>query len=76
MTRADDARESLGLAPLRPAFGRHIRHQHSGRWELKAPRKSRMLAQNVQKKRLLIDGKWVRIPVTTRELRTILRAAR
>ena len=24
-----------------------------------------MLAQNVQKKRILVDGKWVRIPVTT-----------
>ena len=73
MSRTDDTREALGLERLHPGFGRHIRHRHSGRWERKAPKKGRILQQNVQTKRLFIDGRWVRIPVTTREMRTLLK---
>ncbi|MFQ5381114.1 MAG: bL28 family ribosomal protein [Dehalococcoidia bacterium] len=76
MSRGDAFREKLGLPPLRPGFGRHIRHQHSGRWELKAPKKNRILSRNVHKKRILVDGKWVRVPLTTREMRTMLKDAR
>jgi ribosomal protein L28 len=73
MSRADVARAKLGLPPLRPGFGRHIRHTHGGRWERKAEKRNRILDQNVQKKRLFLDGRWVRIPVTTREMRTLLK---
>jgi large subunit ribosomal protein L28 len=58
----------------RTAFGRNIRHQHSGRWERKAPRTNRQFRPNVQSKRLFIEGKWVRQNVCTRCMRTQLKA--
>ena len=57
----------------RTMFGRNIRHQHSGRWERKAPRTNRQFRPNVQSKRLLIDGRWVRTNVCTRCLRTAMK---
>ena len=51
-------------------FGRNIRHKHSGRWERKAPRTNRQFRPNVHRKRLLIDGRWRRLNVCTRCLRT------
>ena len=54
----------------RVAFGRNIRHKHSGRWERKAPRTSREFRPNVQKKRMLVDGRWQRVKICTRCLRT------
>jgi ribosomal protein L28 len=71
-----DTREALGLPPLRPGFGRHVRHQHSGRWERKAPKRSKMFQLNAHRRRLFIDGRWVTAKVTTRELRTLLKHAR
>ena len=53
-----------------PAFGRNIRHQHSGRWERKAPRTNREFRPNVHKKRVIVDGEWQRINICTRCLRT------
>ncbi len=76
MSRADKVRDRLGLPALRPGFGRHIRHKHTGRWELKAPKKGRILSQNVHKKRIFVDGRWVRVPLTTREMRTMLKQTR
>ena len=38
------------------AFGRNIRHKHSGRWERKAPRTNRTFKANVQNKTFVIDG--------------------
>lgn len=67
--------KAFSFTPIRPGFGRHIRHQHSGRWERKAPKKSRLFEQNAQVKRLFIDGKWVRMKVTTRDLRTLIKIA-
>ena len=51
-------------------FGRNIRHKHSGRWERKAPRTNRQFRPNVHRKRMLIDGRWRRINICTRCLRT------
>ena len=46
-----------------PAFGRNIRHQHSGRWERKAPKQSRTFQPNVNKQRVMIDGAWHRTDI-------------
>lgn len=54
-------------------FGRHIRHQHSGRWERKAPKKSRQFRPNVAKHRVLVDGAFRRMNVCTRCLRTMVK---
>ena len=52
-------------------FGRNIRLKARGsRWARKAPRTNRQFRPNVQKKRLLIDGRWKRVNVCTRCLRT------
>jgi ribosomal protein L28 len=75
MARTDSIRDALGLEPIRPGFGNHIRHTHGGRWERKATKKGRMFRQNVHKKRVFINGAWVRVPLTTREMRTLLKVA-
>ncbi|MCC7364321.1 MAG: 50S ribosomal protein L28 [Dehalococcoidia bacterium] len=54
-------------------FGRHIRHQHSGRWERKAPKKSRTFQPNVNKHRIMIDGQYHRLNICTRCLRTLVK---
>jgi ribosomal protein L28 len=69
------SQKGFSFTPIRPGFGRHIRHKHSGRWERKAPKKSRLFEQNAHVKRLFIDGKWVRMKVTTRDMRTLLKIA-
>jgi len=58
------------LGSKKTSFGRRIRHKHSGNWERKAPKTSRQFKPNVQKKRMFIDGKWQRVKVDTRYLRT------
>ena len=52
------------------AFGRNIRHQHSGRWERKAPRTNRMFKANVQIKTLTVGTVTRRFHVCTRCIRT------
>ncbi len=54
-------------------FGRNIRHKHSGRWKRKAPRTSRTFKPNIQRRRIVIDGKRVRKNVCTSCLRTMLK---
>jgi len=54
-----------------PQFGRHIRHSASGRWERKAPRKQKVWSVNVQRKRLVIDGRYQRVKICTRCIRTV-----
>ena len=61
------------LCPKRTQFGRNIRHKHSGRWARKAPRTNREFRPNIQKKRVMIDGKMQRLNVCTRCLRTQLK---
>ncbi len=56
-------------------FGRRIRHRHGGRWERKAPRKSRQFRPNVNKQRVFIDGSWKRLNICTRCLRTLSKSA-
>ncbi|MBI2765503.1 MAG: mitochondrial large ribosomal subunit protein bL28m [Chloroflexi bacterium] len=73
MARDDLMREALGLEPIQPGFGRHIRHTHGGRWERKATKKGRMFHQNVHKKRVFINGAWIKVPLTTRDMRTLLK---
>ncbi|MBH40236.1 MAG: 50S ribosomal protein L28 [Chloroflexi bacterium] len=57
-----------------PQFGRHIRHTASGRWERKAPRKAKMWSANVQRKRLMLNGKYKRVSVCTRCMRSLNQA--
>lgn len=54
-------------------FGRNIRHKHSGRWKRKAPRTSRTFKPNIQRRRIVVDGKRVRMNVCTSCLRTMLK---
>ena len=56
------------------AYGRNIRHKHSGRWERKAPKTNRTFKANVQNKTLVIDGIPLRLKICTRCLRTTLKA--
>ena len=58
------------LGSKKTSFGRRIRHKHSGAWARKAPKTSRMFKANIQRKRMFIDGKWHRVKVDTRYLRT------
>ena len=57
------------------AYGRNIRHKHSGRWERKAPRTNRTFKANVQNRTFYLDGTAVRLKVCTRCLRTALKTA-
>ena len=52
------------------AFGRNIRHQHTGRWERKAPRTNRLFKANVQIKTLTVGTVTRRFHVCTRCIRT------
>ncbi len=61
------------LCDKHTTFGRNIRHKHSGRWKRKAPRTSRTFKPNVHRRRLMIDGKQVRVNVCTSCLRTMLK---
>ena len=61
------------LCDKHTTFGRNIRHKHSGRWKRKAPRTSRTFKPNVHRRRLMIDGKQVRMNVCTSCLRTMLK---
>lgn len=54
-------------------FGRNIRHKHSGRWKRKAPRTSRTFKPNIQRRRIVVDGKRVRMNVCTSCMRTMLK---
>jgi len=56
------------------AYGRNIRHKHSGRWERKAPRTNRTFKANVQNKTLVVGGVPLRLKICTRCLRTQLKA--
>jgi len=52
------------------AFGRNIRHKHSGRWQRKAPVTNRMFKANVQVKTLTVGGVTRRYAACTRCIRT------
>jgi len=56
-------------------FGRNIRHQHSGRWQRKAPRTSRTFHANVHAKRISVNGKTRRIHICTRCLRNTVKVS-
>ena len=55
------------------AFGRNIRHKHSGRWQRKAPVTNRMFKANVQVKTLTMGGETRRFKICTRCIRTTAR---
>ncbi len=61
------------LCNKRPSFGRNIRHKHSGRWQRKAPRTSRMFKPNIKRRHFVVDGKSVSVNVCTGCLRTMLK---
>jgi large subunit ribosomal protein L28 len=54
-------------------FGRNIRHQHSGRWQRKAPRTNRIFAANVHVKRMTLNGVTKRFKICTRCIRTAVK---
>ena len=56
------------------AYGRNIRHKHSGRWERKAPKTNRTFKANVQNKTMIVNGMPLRLKICTRCLRTTLKA--
>ncbi len=54
----------------RTVFGRSIQSQHGGQWERRAPKTNRPFRPNVHAKRVFLDGRWQRVNVCTRCLRT------
>jgi len=58
------------------AFGRNIRHKHSGRWQRKAPRTNRVYRPNLHRQVLWIDGRKVKVNLCTRCLRNQMKVAR
>lgn len=58
------------------AFGRNIRHKHSGRWQRKAPRTNRVYRPNLHRQVLWIDGQRVKVNLCTRCLRNQMKVAR
>ncbi len=57
------------------AFGRNIRHQHTGRWQRKAPRTNRTFKANVKEKKVTIGSVTRRFHICTRCLRTLVKNA-
>lgn len=57
------------------AFGRNIRHKHSGRWQRKAPRTNRVYRPNLHRQVLWIDGQKVKVNLCTRCLRNQMKVA-
>jgi len=58
------------------AFGRNIRHKHSGRWQRKAPRTNRVYRPNLHRQVLWIDGQKVKANLCTRCLRNQMKVPR
>lgn len=59
------------ICDKRTTFGRNIRLQSRGsKWVRRAPRTNRQFKPNVQKKRMLVDGRMRRVNICTRCLRT------
>jgi large subunit ribosomal protein L28 len=54
-------------------FGRNIRHQHSGRWQRKAPKTNRTFSANVHVKSMTLNGVTKRYHVCTRCIRTAVK---
>jgi len=54
-------------------FGRNIRHQHSGRWQRKAPRTSRLYRPNLHRQIVWKDSRRQKLRLCTRCLRTQLK---
>ncbi|MEO6397099.1 MAG: L28 family ribosomal protein, partial [Tepidiformaceae bacterium] len=78
LSRKEPSRMASGACDIcskTTMFGRHIRHKHSGRWERKAPKKSRFFRPNVAKQRVFVAGDWHRVNICTRCLRTLAKTA-
>ncbi len=56
-------------------FGRNIRHQHSGRWQRKAPRTNRQFRANLHRQAIWRDGRKVKMTLCTRCLRSQAKVA-
>ena len=64
------------LCQKKTAFGRNIRHKHTGRWERKAHRTSRFFRPNLHKQVVWRNGRRVKLTICTRCLRTEVKAPR
>jgi large subunit ribosomal protein L28 len=59
------------ICDKRTRFGRRIRLQaRTSNWARRAPKKNRQFRPNVQRKKIYLDGKWQRVNICTRCLRT------
>lgn len=59
------------ICDKRTRFGRRVRLQaRTSNWARRAPKKSRQFKPNVHKKKIYLDGKWQRVNICTRCLRT------
>lgn len=63
------------LCGKRAMAGRNIRHQHTGRWERKAPKTNRQFRANVHKQVIWRDGKKEKLAICTRCLRSQVKVA-
>ena len=61
---------SCDVCGKKTGFGHNIRHQHSGRWERKAPRTNRKFKVNIQNKTFILGGVPIRLKICTRCIRT------
>ena len=53
------------------AFGRNIRHRHSGKWERKAHKTNRTFKPNVHKQRVWLGSQFIKLNICTRCLRSV-----
>ena len=59
------------ICDKRTRFGRRIRLQaRTSNWARRAPKTNRQFKPNVHKKKIYLDGKWQRVNICTRCLRT------
>jgi len=58
------------LCGKRTVSGRNIRHKHSGRWQMRAPKTGRHFRPNIHRKTILMNGNPQRVTICTRCLRT------
>ena len=57
-----------------PAFGRNIRHRHSGRWEREAHKTNRIFRPNLKRQVVYVGGDAIRVRICTRCLRSQTKA--
>ncbi len=57
------------------SFGRHIRYNHGGQWERRAPKTSRRFEPNLQTTTLYVNGVARKARICTRCMRNLYKSA-